>query len=67
MDIIPSSPYATFSAKDWQLSTNSSNFVDPFSPARIKKKYYKNFKRFEIQEALDRNIKKSESIQLSFA
>ena len=67
MNILPSSPYATFSAKYWKLSTNSPNCIDPRSSAKIKKKYYKNFVKFEIQESLNINPKEPETIQLSFA
>tara|TARA_Y100001968_G_C19448600_1_gene766920 strand:- start:5457 stop:5660 length:204 start_codon:yes stop_codon:yes gene_type:complete len=67
MNILPSSPYAAFSAKDWKLMTNSSRLVDPFRPARIKKKYYRDFVKFEIQEDFNIDDKSSETIQLSFA
>ena len=67
MNILPSSPYATFRARDWKSSTNSANSIDPNRPAKIKKKYYKNFVKFEIQEPINVNLKKSKTIQLSFA
>ncbi len=67
MRILPSSPYAAFVAKDWHSAINSSNSMNPASAARIKKRYFKNFVKFEIQETSDVNLKKTESIQLSFA
>jgi len=67
MRILPSSPYADFIAKDWSSSRNPSRFVAPQSIAKIKKKYYKNFVRFEIQEMTNNKVKKIEDIQLSFA
>ncbi len=67
MRILSSSPYATFIAKEWNSSIKSPNSIDPTSTARIKKKYYKNFIKFEIQETSQENAKKSELIQLSFA
>ena len=62
-----SSPYATFIARDWNSSINSSHLVDPSSKARIKKRYYKNFVKFEIQEDSNPCLQKSKNIQLSFA
>ena len=62
-----SSPYAVFIAKDWNSSINSSHSVDPSSIARIKKRYFKNFIKFEIQEYSASYLKNSKNIQLSFA
>tara|TARA_Y100000589_G_scaffold316657_1_gene341651 strand:+ start:593 stop:796 length:204 start_codon:yes stop_codon:yes gene_type:complete len=67
MKILSSSPYSTFRADEWRLSTKSFSSVDPLTPAKIKKKYYKNFVKFEIEEAFVKNISKPEAIQLSFA
>ena len=67
MRILPSSPYADFIAKDWRSSKNPSRFVAPESVAKIKKKYYKNFVKFETQETPSNKVKKIEVIQLSFA
>ena len=67
MRTLPSSPYATFIAKDWNLSNNSSHPIDSAYRARIKKRYCGNFIKFEIQEPSNVILKKSESIQLSFA
>ncbi len=67
MRILSSSPYATFIAKEWNLSIKSPNSIDPASTARIKKRYYKNFIKFEIQETSQVAPKKSQLIQLSFA
>tara|TARA_B100000900_G_scaffold295986_1_gene254554 strand:- start:72 stop:275 length:204 start_codon:yes stop_codon:yes gene_type:complete len=67
MRILPSSPYADFVSKDWNSCKNTSRFVAPDSAAKIKKKYYKNYVRFEIQESPDNEIKEKDVIQLSFA
>ena len=67
MKILSSSPYATFTAKDWNLSINSSNSINPSSRVRVKKLYFKNFVKSEIPVALNGNPQGSEVIQLSFA
>ena len=67
MKILPSSPYATFTAKDWNLSINSSNSINPSSRVRVKKLYFKNYVKSEIPVALNGNPQGSEVIQLSFA
>ena len=67
MRILSSSPYATFTAKDWNLSINSSNSINPSSRVRVKKLYFKNYVKSEIPVALNGNPQGSEVIQLSFA
>ncbi len=67
MKILPSSPYATFIAKDWNSPKNSSRSSNPNSSVRIKKSHYKNSIKYEIQEDYNFNTKKAETIQLSFA
>jgi len=67
MKILSSSPYATFTAKDWNLSINSSNSINPSSRVRVKKLYFKNYVKSEIPVALNGNPQGSEVIQLSFA
>ena len=67
MRILSSSPYATFTAKDWNLSINSSNSINPSSRVRVKKLYFKNYIKSEIPVALNGNPQGSEVIQLSFA
>ena len=67
MKILSSSPYATFTAKDWNLSINSSNSINPSSRVRVKKLYFKNYIKSEIPVALNGNPQGSEVIQLSFA
>ena len=66
-NLTSSSPYATFIAKDWNASINSPHSIDPMSRARIKKRYYKNFVKFEIQEYSNVKQKKTGYTQLSFA
>ena len=67
MKILSSSPYATFTAKDWNLSINSSNSINPSSRVRVKKLYFKNYVKSEIPVSLNGNPQGSEVIQLSFA
>ena len=67
MKILSSSPYATFTAKDWNLSINSSNSINPSSRVRVKKLYFKNYVKSEIPVSLNGNPQGSEEIQLSFA
>ena len=67
MRILSSSPYATFIAKEWNLSINSPSLNYPASGVRIKKRCYKNLVKFEIQETSPADLKRSELIQLSFA
>ena len=67
MRILPSSPYATFIAKDWNLSINSSHSINSAVSDKIKKRYNKNIVKFEIQEDSNISLKRTDSIQLSFA
>ena len=67
MKILSSSPYATFVAKEWNLSINSPNLINPTTTARIEKKFNKSVINFEIQKQSKVDLKRAQVIQLSFA
>ena len=59
MKNLPSSPYATFSAKEWFLATNVSSSFGSVNAPKSKKKYFKG--------ALSKVSKQSKTVQLAFA
>ena len=67
MKILSSSPYATFSSKEWKKATHSRSLIHPNDPAKLQKRYCKHFVKFKSKKVLQKNINVQESIQLSFA
>ena len=68
MKILPSSPYAVFDVKEWDSLLNSRKKINKDSRSNLQKYYYKNFKKYYVKKNSVRSeIKKTKSIQLSFA
>ena len=67
MKILPSSPYAMFNAKEWDSLANSRKKFNKNSKCNLQKYYYKNFKKYDVKDSFQKEIKKTRLIQLSFA
>ena len=66
MKILSSSPYAAFSPKEWQKATSSSSNSDTSLPVKIKKIYYQSSRVLVSSKVLQKDVKSSNFIQLSF-
>ena len=67
MKILPSSPYAVFNAKEWDSLINSRKKFNKKSKCNLQKYYYKNLKKYDVNNSVRNEIKKTKLIQLSFA
>jgi len=67
MKILPSSPYAVFSVKEWDSVLSSRKKLKKNSKCNLQKHYYKNFKKYNLKGSVRNEIKKTKLIQLSFA
>ena len=67
MKILPSSPYAVFNVKEWDSVLNSRKKFNKNSKCNLRKYYYKNFKKYNVNDSVRDEIKKTKLIQLSFA
>ena len=67
MKILPSSPYAVFDVNEWDSLVNSRKKNNNNSKCNFQKYYYKKFKKYNAKNSLRSEIKKTKSIQLSFA
>ena len=67
MKILSSSPYAAFSPKEWHKATASRSTSNTSIPVRIKKLYYQSSRVLVSNKALEKDVKSSHFIQLSFA
>ena len=67
MKILPSSPYAVFSAKDWDSHVNRRKSFNTSSKCGVQKQFYKNFKKYDVNNSVRNETKKTKLIQLSFA
>ena len=68
MEILSSSPYATFNSKEWNsLVSKRDKFIN--SPIKVKKKYFRafTFKNIEKAKALQEKSELHEQMQLVFA
>jgi len=67
MKILSSSPYAAFSPKEWHKATKSSSISNTYLPVKIKKIYYQSSRVLASNNVLQKDVKSSNFIQLSFA
>tara|TARA_Y100000589_G_scaffold290475_1_gene293202 strand:- start:72 stop:275 length:204 start_codon:yes stop_codon:yes gene_type:complete len=67
MKILSSSPYAAFIPKEWNKATASCSVSNTSLPVKIKKVYYKSSRVLGSNKVLQKDIKSSNFIQLSFA
>ena len=67
MKILSSSPYAAFSPKEWNKATRSCSNPSTSLPVKIKKIYYQNSTLWGSKKVLEKSVKSSNFIQLSFA
>ena len=67
MKILSSSPYAVFNSKDWNSIKNNIKPMNPKTPVKLQKKFYKNYQRFEYIEVSQENNLEPKLVQLSFA
>ncbi len=67
MKILSSSPYSTFSLKEWHKATRSSSASNTSLPVKIKKVYYKRSRVLRSYKVFEKDLKSSNFIQLSFA
>ena len=67
MKILPSSPYAVFNAKEWNALVNCRKKFNKNKKYNLHKYYYQNLKQYNIDESIQKEIKKNKLIQLSFA
>tara|TARA_Y100000589_G_scaffold241335_1_gene228878 strand:- start:3 stop:206 length:204 start_codon:yes stop_codon:yes gene_type:complete len=67
MKILPSSPYAVFNVKEWESLVNSRKRFNKKNQCNLQKYYYKNFKKYNVKDSANSEIKKTKLIQLSFA
>ena len=68
MEILSSSPYATFNSKEWNsLVSKRDKFIN--SPIKVKKKYCRafTFKNIEETKVLKEKSKLDKQMQLIFA
>ena len=66
MKILSSSPYAAFSPKEWQKVTRSRSTSNTSLPVKIKKIYYQSSRVMVSTKVLQKDVKSSNFIQLSF-
>ena len=66
MEILSSSPYAAFSPKEWQKATRSCSTLNASLPVKIKKIYYQSSRVLVSTKVLQKDVKSSDFIQLSF-
>ena len=64
MKILLSSPYAVFNVKEWDSIVNSRK---KFNKCNLEKYYYKNFKKYNAKNSVQKQVNKTKLIQLSFA
>jgi len=67
MKILSSSPYAAFSLKEWNKATRSRSTSNTSLPVKIQKLYYRRSRASVTNKILQKDIKSSDFIQLSFA
>jgi len=67
MKTLSSSPYAAFSPAEWYKATRSPSSSNASSPVKIKKAYYKSSRVLVSNKILQKDVKSSDFIQLSFA
>ena len=67
MKILPSSPYAVFNVKEWDSLVNSRKKFNLHNKCNLQKYYYKNSKKYNVNNSFRSEIKKNKLIQLSFA
>ncbi len=66
MQILTSSPYATFNSKEWNsLSKETHKFSS--DPIKIKKQCFKAFRKITSSEMIEEKNKLPKQMQLSFA
>ena len=68
MEILSSSPYATFNSKEWNsLISKRGKFIN--APIKVQKKYFRafTFKNIEKPKALQEKSELHEQMQLIFA
>ena len=66
MKILSSSPYAAFSPKEWQKATRSHETSNVSLPVKIKKIYYQSSKVLGSNKVVQKDVKSSNFVQLSF-
>ena len=66
MKILSSSPYAAFSPKEWQKAARSRSTLNTSLPVKIKKIYYQSSRVLVSSKVLQKDVKSSNFIQLSF-
>ena len=67
MKIISSSPYSPFNPKEWNSVPLNRNHRISNNPIKIKKKYFKTFKKIEAIEIILENKDQPIHMQLAFA
>ena len=67
MKILSSSPYATFSPKEWQKAARARSASNTSIPVKIKKAYYQSSRLLVSNKVHQKDVKSSNFIQLSFA
>ena len=67
MKILSSSPYAAFSPIEWHKATRSPSAANASLPVKIKKVYYQSSRDLVSNKVLQKDVKSSDFIQLSFA
>ena len=67
MKVLPSSPYAVFNVNEWDSFVNSRKKNNNNSKCNFQKYYYKKIKKYNTKNSVRSEIKKTKSIQLSFA
>ena len=66
MKILSSSPYAAFSPKEWHKAARSRSTSNTSLPVKIKKIYYQSSRVLVSNKVLQKDVKSSNFIQLSF-
>ena len=67
MKILLSSPYAVFNVKEWDSIVNSRKKFNKNNKCNLEKYYYKTFKKYNAKNSVQKQVKKTKLIQLSFA
>ena len=67
MQILPSSPYAVFNAKEWDSLVNSRKKFNKNNRCHLREYYLKKIKKYNVKYPVQNEIKKTKLIQLSFA
>ena len=67
MKILSSSPYAAFCPAEWYKATRSPSASNTSLPVKIKKIYYKSSRVLVSNKVIQKEVKSSDFIQLSFA